>query len=233
MTPRTAKGNVSVGKVWRWAAYGAVLVIGAAGCGGDDESGASEQAVRSPAQVCDSTLKPPARTALKRIGGTGRYTELSGKQENGEPYRFSLPLAAKRLHSEYLRRNKCAVYRADGKNDFPLLDINIEPSSTVPEKASEAGSREFFFPLGEFASVNSDPGSTYATLFFACTTKGPEGNSPYVKATLYVPTNQARPSSTVEDRMTVLNDVARGLAGELGCADEAALPARVPEPVNG
>lgn len=33
--------------------------------------------------------------------------------------------------------------------------------------------------------------------------------------------------------MTVLNDVARGLAGELGCADEAALPVRVPEPVNG
>ncbi|MEI5033581.1 hypothetical protein RB201_14455 [Streptomyces sp. S1A(2023)] len=232
MTTRTAKGNISVGKVWRWAAYGAVLVIGAAGCGGD-ESGASEEAVRSPSQVCDSTLKPSARTALKRIGGTERYTELSGERRNGEPYRFSLPLAAKRLHAEYLLRNKCTVYRADGKNDFPLLDINIEPRSTVPEEVSAAGNREFFFPLGKFASVNSTPGSTYATLFFACATKGPDGNFPYVKATLYVPTNQTHPSSTVKDRMTILNDVARGLAEELGCADEAALPDQVPEPVNG
>ncbi|MER8198749.1 hypothetical protein AB0N60_28925 [Streptomyces microflavus] len=232
MAPRTAKGDVSVGKVWRWAAYGAVLVIAAAGCS-DDGSNEPEQAVLSPSQVCDSTLKPSARTALARIGGTERYTELPGVQENGDPHRFSVSLAAKRLHSEFLQRSKCAVYKADGKNDFPLLDISFAPSSTVPGKDTEAGSKEVLYPLGEFASVNSKPGSTYATLFFACATKEPDGNSAHVKASLYVPEDQARPDSTPKDRMTVLNDVARALAEQLGCADEAALPAQVPEPAKG
>lgn len=231
MTPRTAKERASVGKASRWAACWAALVLGAAGC--SDDGGESEQAVRSSAQVCDSTLTSSGQTALKRIGGTDRYTELSGTQQNGDPYRFSVSLAAKRLHSEFLQRNKCAVYRADGKYDFPLLDISFEPSSTVPEEVSESGAEEFFYPLGEFASVNSEPGSTYATLFFACATKGPDGGSSHVKASLYVPTNQTQPGSTAEDRMAVLNDVARGLAKQLGCADEAALPARVPAAAEG
>ncbi|MFJ9109132.1 hypothetical protein [Streptomyces sp. NPDC102283] len=42
-----------------------------------------------------------------------------------------------------------------------------------------------------------------------------------------------RVSERARAASTVLNDVARALAGELGCADEAALPVRVPEPANG
>ncbi|MFH8883869.1 hypothetical protein [Streptomyces californicus] len=125
------------------------------------------------------------------------------------------------------------MYRADGKNDFPLLDINFEPSTAAPEKVSESSAKEFLYPLGEFASVNSKPGSTYATLYFACPTQGPDGKSSHVMASLFVPTDQARPGSTPDDRMAILNDVSRALAKELGCADEAALPARVPTPTNG
>lgn len=231
---RTRKGGVSVGKVWRWAAYGTALVIGAAGCsdGGSDEA---VQPLRSPSQVCDATLKASARKALESIGGTDRYTELPGNQEYGDPHRFSVSLAAKRLHSELPRRNKCAVYKADGKNDFPLLDITFEPqvASSVPGKEAEAKRSEVLYPIGAFAAVNSKPGSDYATLIFTCATKGPDGSASHVKASLYVPTNQTRPDSTTTDRMTVLNDVSRAMAEQLGCADEAALPTRVPEPAKG
>ncbi|MGW7225333.1 hypothetical protein [Streptomyces cyaneofuscatus] len=231
---RTTKGGVSVGKVWRWAAYGTALVIGAAACGdgGSDEAG---QPVRSPSQVCDATLKASARKALEDIGGTDRYTELSGNQENGDPRRFSLPLAAERLHSELPLRNKCAVYKADGKNDFPLLDIGFEAqaASSVPGKDVKAGDGEVLYPLGAFAAVNSKPGSDYATLIFTCATKGPDGSTSHVKASLYVPTEQTQPDSTATDRMAILNDVSRAMAGQLGCADEAALPAQVPGPAKG
>ncbi|WP_432150534.1 hypothetical protein [Streptomyces sp. bgisy029] len=222
-----------MGKGWRWVAYGAALVIGAAGCGdGSDEAG---QPVRSPSQVCDATLKASARKALESIGGTDRYTELSGDQENGDPRRFSVPLAAKRLHAELPLRNKCAVYRADGKNDFPLLDIEFEAhaASSVPRKGVVAGNGEVLYPLGAFAAVNSKPGSDYTTLIFTCATKGPDGSASHVKASLYVPTEQTQPDSTTTDRMTVLNDVSRAMAEQLGCADEAALPAQVPEPTKG
>lgn len=229
---RTTKGGVSVGKGWRWAAYGTALVIGAAGCGdGSDEAG---QPVRSPSQVCDATLKASARKALENIGGTDRYTELSGNQENGDPRRFSVPLAAKRLHAELPLRNKCAVYKADGKNDFPLLDIEFEAHAapSVPGKGVIAENGEVLYPIGAFAAVNSKPGSDYTTLIFTCATKGPDGSASHVKASLYVPTEQTQPNSTTTDRMTVLNDVSRAMAGQLGCADEAALPAQVPEPAK-
>ncbi|MBK0376731.1 hypothetical protein I3215_28330 [Streptomyces sp. RB110-1] len=228
MTPRSSKSEASVRTSLRWAA----LIVGATGCS-DDGDGGTGQTVRSSAQVCDNALKSSGQAALKSIGGTDRYTELTGNQQNGEPYRFSTSLAAKRLHSEFSKRNKCAVYRADGENDFPLLDIEFEPRLAAPKKVSDPGAKKLIYPLGAFASVKSKPGSTYATLYFACPTQGPDGESSHVMASLFVPKAQAHPGSTPDDRMAVLNDVARGLAEELGCADEAGLPARVPSPTNG
>ncbi|MFI1802206.1 hypothetical protein ACH415_01105 [Streptomyces californicus] len=232
MAPRTSKNEASARTSLRWAACWAALIVGATGCS-DGGDGGTKQTVRSSAQVCDNTLKSSGQAALKSIGGTDRYTELAGNRQNGEPYRFSVSLAAKRLHSEFSKRNKCAVYRADGENDFPLLDINFKPSHAAPKKVSDPGAKELFYPLGAFASVNSKPGSTYATLYFACPTQGPDGESSHVMASLFVPKAQTHPGSTPDDRMAVLNDVARSLAEELGCADEAGLPARVPSPTNG
>ncbi|MFH9202897.1 hypothetical protein ACH4KT_36475 [Streptomyces anulatus] len=214
-----------------WMLCGGLILLMATACT-DAESG--KETTLPASQVCDDTLTPPSAKALERLASTERFTELTGTNQQGEANEFSLELAAKRLYGGVKERNICMVYKADDDSGIPLLKIEFEPTENHPVPEEEArnadGGDRLVFPLGSYAEINGDSG---ANLYFACSTKGPEGTSPYVRARMYSSGGQLAPGSGPEDRMTVLNDVARSLAEELGCADEAALPARVPEPANG
>ncbi|MFI1221720.1 MULTISPECIES: hypothetical protein [unclassified Streptomyces] len=213
-----------------WMLCGSLILLTVTACT-DDESG--KEAALSASQVCDSTLTPSSAKALERLASTERFTELTGTDQQGDANGFSLELAAKRLYGGVKERNICMVYKAGDDRGIPLLKIEFEPTENHPvpeEEAQRADGDRLVFPLGSYAEINGDSG---ANLYFACSTKGPGGASPYVRARMYSSGGQLAPGSGPEDRMTVLNDVARGLSKELGCADEAALPARVPEPVNG
>ncbi|MEU4179938.1 hypothetical protein [Streptomyces sp. NPDC026589] len=213
-----------------WMLYGGLILLVATACT-DDESG--KETTFSASQVCDSTLTSSSSKSLERLASAERFTELTGTNQQGDANEFSLELAAKRLYGDVKERNICRVYKAGDDSGIPLLKIEFEPTENHPvpeEETRKADGDRLVFPLGSYAEVNGDGG---ANLYFACSTKGPEGASPYVRARMYSPGGPSAPGSEPEDRMTVLNDVARGLAEELGCADEAALPDQVPEPVNG
>ncbi|NEC44518.1 hypothetical protein [Streptomyces sp. SID8016] len=64
-------------------------------CVQDDDS--SQQHVLSAAQVCDDVLSPTGRKALELVSGTERFTELTRRNEAGDPERFSVALAAEKL----------------------------------------------------------------------------------------------------------------------------------------
>ncbi|QWQ43358.1 hypothetical protein KME66_22035 [Streptomyces sp. YPW6] len=209
---------------------GGLVLLLATSCT-DDESG--EEATLSASQVCDSTLTPPSAKALERLAATERFTELTGTNQQGDANKFSLEMAAKRLYGGAKDRNTCMVYKAGDDSGIPLLKIEFEPTRNHPAPGAEARNTDrdrLVFPLGVYAEINGDSG---ANLYFTCSTKGPEGTSPYIWARMYSSGGQLSPGSSPEDRLAVLNDVARGLADQLGCADEAALPDRVPEPSNG
>ncbi|MFF4095716.1 hypothetical protein ACFYYY_18090 [Streptomyces sp. NPDC001834] len=202
-----------------------LVIIGVTACSDRSEDGKPE--VLSASQVCDGTLDKAAATALKRLGSTNRFTELQGTKPSGTPYKFSLELAAKTVHEMRTEKNACVIYKADGKNDFPLLDINFQARKGHPDFAKQAkagDSGEMFFPLGLFASAQGENGTS---LYFACPTEGPDGKTPYVRAEMYSGRGQVNPDG--KGRMTVLNAVSRALAKELGCADQAKLPAKVPD----
>ncbi|MFJ9922645.1 hypothetical protein ACIRSF_25520 [Streptomyces rubiginosohelvolus] len=209
---------------------GGLILLLATACT-DAESG--KKATLSATQVCDSTLTPSSAKALERLAATERFTELTGTNQRGDANKFSLELAAKRLYGGVKERNTCMVYKADDDSGIPLLKIEFEPTKSHPDPQTEvrkADRDRLVFPLGAYAEINGDSG---ANLYFPCSTKGPEGASPYVRARMYSSGGQPAPGSSPEDRLAVLNDIARGLAEQLGCSDEAALPDRIPAPKNG
>ncbi|AWL38714.1 MULTISPECIES: hypothetical protein [unclassified Streptomyces] len=214
-----------------WGAC-AALVVAITGCSGDSDE--RREKTLSASQVCDGTLTTPAADALERIGGTASFTELDGTDGEGDPNSFSVELAAKRLHSELGRRNECVLYKAGDQSGIYLLKVRFEPTESRPNPESSAkngkgGDDSVAYPIGLYAYTPADSG---AYLYFSCPTKGPEGDTPYVMASMFSSENQTNPDSTGKDRMAVLNDVSRALAKELGCAAQAELPAEVPDPAS-
>ena len=213
--------------ILRWGACGAMVLAAVSGCSGGEQ----EPDGLTASQVCDETLTGPAVTALERIGGTDRFDELTGTNDIGDPNKFSLDRAAKRLHTELGQRSECSLYKADDDSGHYVIKMQFEPTDSRPdpEKASRKNGAEDYrsvFPLGLYAYVPEEDG---ASLFFSCTTKGPERSTPYVVASMFTTKNQVEPGSTAKDRMVVLNSVSRALAEELGCAAQAKLPAEVPD----
>ncbi|MFJ1615526.1 MULTISPECIES: hypothetical protein [unclassified Streptomyces] len=217
-------------KALRWAVSGALVLAAATGCSNESDKGPDGL---SASQVCDGTLTASAAAALERIGDTDRFTELTGTNDIGDPNKFSVKLAAKRLHDERGQRGQCNLYKVGNDSGYPLMVIDFEPVAKHPdsEKAKKNMDRdEIVFPLGLFAYTAGDNG---AYLYFSCPTEGPEGKTPYVKADMYTSKGQMNADSTGKDRMTILNAVSRGLAKELGCAAQAQLPAEVPAATSG
>ncbi|MFI1187737.1 hypothetical protein [Streptomyces californicus] len=208
---------------------GSLLFGMTAACTGD---GSEEEPTLSSSQVCDSTLSPSSAKSLERLASTDRFTELTGTNDLGDSEKFSLKVAAKRLYRRPTERNACWIYKAGDNKGIPFLIIEFEPAAGHPspeEQVRKANSDRLVYPLGSYAEINGNIGTN---LYFACSTKGPEGASPYVWAGMFSSSGQLAPGSAPEHRMAILNDVARAMAEQLGCADEAALPARIPEPVK-
>ncbi|MEV0024306.1 hypothetical protein AB0H45_19215 [Streptomyces atroolivaceus] len=218
--------------ILRWSLCGALVMAAASGCSGD---GAQEPEGLATSAVCDGTLTGPAAEALERIGGTKQFTELTGTNDIGDPSKFSLDLAVRRLHTELGQRSECTLYKADNDSGIYLMKIRFEPTAErpAPEKAAKAqnaGDDRLVFPIGLYAYTPEENG---ASLLFSCATKSSEENTPYVMASMFTNKNQVNPGSTAKDRMTVLNAVSRALAEKLGCAAQAQLPAEVPDALPG
>ncbi|MFH9618299.1 hypothetical protein [Streptomyces pratensis] len=218
--------------ILRWSVCGALVAAAVSGCSGD---GGQEPEGLATSEVCDGTLTGPAAKALERIGGTDRFEELTSTNDIGDPVKFSLGRAAKRLHTELGQRSECSLYKADDDSGYYMIKMQFEPTASRPdpENASRKNSAKddrSVFPLGLYAYVPEDDG---ASLFFSCTTKGPEGSTPYVAANMFVNRKQVDAVSTAKDRMVVLNAVSRALAEQLGCAAQAKLPAEVPDALPG
>ncbi|MGW2642230.1 hypothetical protein [Streptomyces sp. NPDC001348] len=211
----------------RSTAGAAVLLLGISACSGGD--GAQEVATLPASQVCASTLDSSAAAALERIGGTAKFTELPGTDDSGKPNKFSLKHAASTIHEDQTLRNQCVVFKAGDKTGHPLISVDFSADNHVPSKHTSAASDESgqaFYSLGAYAKTNR---SISALLYFECSTKNSQKSTSHIRASLTSAPGQVAAKATGQDLMTVLNAVSRGMAQQLGCASEAALPSRVPE----
>lgn len=228
MESTDSQNRKAMRKMGHWAVCGVLLVAGLTACGEGGTGSADKPAVRPASRICDGTLKGAGGTALRKIGGTDEYWESEGSDENGDPYKFSVKATAKKLR-EGTRGGGCRIYLGDRDSDFPLIDIGFVASAVSPDPAQPAGSGDdpdkIIYPLGSYAAVGKDEG---ALLYFTCPSAKSRKAGGFVKAEMYLAEGMADPTGTAEDRMAVLNAVARGLAEELGCATEADLPTTVP-----
>ncbi|MER5850394.1 hypothetical protein ABT126_25950 [Streptomyces sp. NPDC002012] len=210
----------------RWAVCAALITGGATACS-DDGAGTDKPDALSTSQVCDGTLTSAGAAALKHIGGKDGYTEPE------DPERWSRESAAKGLQESAISRYECILYPEGDKSGRPLLTIGFMARQSHPdpvEAAKDKDHDQLFYPLGVYASAT---GYVATSLFFECPTKRAEGSTPYVKAEMYSAKDKMNADSTGKDRMTILNDMSRALAKELGCAAQAKLPAKVPDALPG
>ncbi|MFJ2290968.1 hypothetical protein ACIOG7_04515 [Streptomyces sp. NPDC087894] len=220
------KDFTSMGSTVRLALSGALVVTVVSGC---SDAGPEQPKGLSPSQICDGALGPSGASALERISGADRFTELDGSHANGDPNAFSLPLAAKRLHDDLSDRNQCQPYKVD--SDFPVFTIDFEARDSHSDPAKVSTDDLSVYPLGRFAVTHQGGG---ATLVFSCSTQGGgEESTPYVRAKLTVTRSQVAPDSTDKDQIAVLTAVSRAMADELGCAAQAKLPSKIPDALPG
>lgn len=209
-----------------WATAVVTALAGVSACSGEKKDDSPEASGTPASRICDGALDKPAVAALKRLGGTGSFQELTPSSKGG----FTLDRAAAHLHDPVGKRSKCSVYLPDGKSDAPLIELDFEAADSHPSESAatkeQLGKDLVFYTLGVYANT-SDANST--ALYFTCTTKGHDGTTKYVNASAFTSGDQLKGHSTGKDRMTVLNSVSRHLADTIGCADEAHLPATVPD----
>ncbi|WP_446040700.1 hypothetical protein [Streptomyces sp. SID1121] len=214
----------------RWAGTGTVVLLVAVGCSGEPDHSAPPGVTAE--RVCDGALDTAGAEALKRLGGTDRFTELTGTTEAGQPNAFSVARAAKHLHDDTALRSRCTVYQAGDTSGRPLVELDFKAASRFPGRGDvESGARDLtYYPMGVLAYTKQENSTS---LYFRCTTTG-KGNAaaatPYVNAGLFSTPAQIEGDSTGKDRMTVLNSVSRRLADVLACGGEAGLPERIPVP---
>ncbi|MET7441068.1 hypothetical protein ACFYQQ_35455 [Streptomyces sp. NPDC005496] len=224
--------SISVGAVRayrgriRWGALSATFLLALSGCSGEDDK---SMPGRPPGRICDGTLNKSAADSLRRLAGTGRFTELTGTNEVGEPNRFSLEKAASHLHKETPERSRCTVYRADDDSGIPLIQIDFKAADRYPdrEKTDQNQARKtVFYDIGAYASTK---GNDSTSLYFRCQSSDGKENTEYVNAGMFSTGSKLKGSFKSSDRMNILNSVARHVATQLKCSDEAGLPVEVTE----
>lgn len=211
----------------RWVVCAVLAGGGATACSDSDGDRVKPPEILSASQVCGGTLSAAGVAALERIGGKNGYTELE------DPERWSPDSAAKRLEDSAVSHYECDLYREGDESGRPLMTIGFMARKSHPDPAESAKDKDYdqlFYPLGLYASATGDLATS---LFFACPTERAEGSTPYVKADMYSAKNKMNAGSTGKDRMTILNDVSRALAKELGCTAQAKLPTKVPDALPG
>jgi hypothetical protein len=211
----------------RSATCAAVLIFGASACSGGDDG--EEATSLTASQVCASTLDSSAAAALQRIGGTEKFTELPGTNDSGEPNKFSLKRAASTIHQDKTRRNQCFVFKAEDESGQPLILVDFSATKYDPTEdapATDAGSGQTIYPFGVHAQTNDN---SSALLYFECSTRGSGTATPHIRASLTSAPGQIAAKTTGRDLMIVLNAISRGMAKQLGCVSQAALPSEVPE----
>ncbi|WP_406453826.1 hypothetical protein OH768_14905 [Streptomyces sp. NBC_01622] len=200
------------------------ILSGLAGC---SSSGNKSPAGVAAGRVCDSSLDAKAAASLDRISGVSTYDELPGKNDFGEPNKFSLARATAHLGTTLSQRTKCTGYRASDDSGYPLLDITFRRTSYYTNKSNLSRyerSYHTFYPIGLYADTGKRDS---ASLYFSCPAK--QKNAPkYVTARMYTASDQLAVSDTSKARMTILNSAARSMARALGCSSESGLPANVP-----
>ncbi|MBM4821806.1 MULTISPECIES: hypothetical protein [Streptomyces] len=204
-----------------------VMVGACSGDSGTHQAGEGQNGTPA-AKICDGSLDSSAVTSLQRLSGVETFKELTGTNEAGAPYKFSLRWAVEHLYDDYARRGACVVYKV-GQNR-PFVDIRFSASKSHPARGADPNDRTVEFPVGVFSQVGPDG----ADLFFRCTTAAPSSGesgegADYVKAEMYAPKAAMRGNFQVRDRLVILNSVARAFAKAAGCAAQAQLPTRISE----
>ncbi|QIQ02362.1 hypothetical protein [Streptomyces liangshanensis] len=204
-------------------------LLATAGCSDGSDDDQAPPGVTAE-RICDGALDATAAEALKHLGGTDRFTELTGTTDAGQPNAFSVARAAKHLHDNTGLRSRCTVYKAGDKSGQPLVEMDFKAASTVPARqAVENGARDLtYYPLGVLAYAKEENSTS---LYFRCPTKGTgsaAAETPYVNAGLFSTPAQIEGDPAGTYRMSVLNSVSRRVADELGCAGDARLPEQVP-----
>ncbi|MEV5608355.1 hypothetical protein [Streptomyces sp. NPDC052225] len=201
---------------------GMVIISGCSNGKSDGVSGVSAD------KLCDESLDRESAAALEKISGTTKFQELPGKNDFGEPNKFSLARAGKHLSTETTQRTQCNVYKASDKSGHPLLQIDfIGVKRTPTRKGLEDATERTFYPVGSIAYAG-DGNST--SLYFECREASKADGSKFIDAAMYSSANQMKVHSTENERMAILNSISRKFASQLGCLAEARLPKHLPKP---
>ncbi|MFF4020957.1 hypothetical protein [Streptomyces sp. NPDC001843] len=158
-----------------------------------------------------------------------KFTELPGTGDAGRPNKFSLKRAASTIRKDQTQRNQCVVFKAGDKTGHPLINVDFSAAKYVPSKDTSAAggdSGQAFYSIGAYAKTNRN---ISALLYFKCSTVSSHESMSHIRASLTSAPGQIATQATGRDLMTVLNGISLGMAKQLGCASEAALPSRIPE----
>ncbi|MEU8822140.1 hypothetical protein [Streptomyces sp. NPDC048636] len=208
------------------------MALAAASCTAGTAGTEERKAGAVPATaLCGSSLDADARRAVARLSGKSALLE-----RRGVPWDRAASRLRRRADVPTTRTELCRVYRpADSAADalFTVEFARLDPLMDWPDRlpADTDSSR-----VGVYGA-SSGRG---AEIVFRCAEGLPRNGPPFLMAALSLPgfhrTEGAGGRSELPAAeqgragMAVLRSVARALAGKLGCAEEAAIPARPPRP---
>ncbi|GAA3835379.1 hypothetical protein ACFS5L_36530 [Streptomyces phyllanthi] len=205
-------------RAWRPGALLAVAVL-LVGCGGGNEDSSDKQPVKA-ADLCEGNLSAKAGAAVELITGTKEFQPMDlasvkrGAEEIVSDYQTG---------STFEDRDACLIYKS---GTSALVDIRVRFSLDDGRFLSTSGDAPSVKTYGMGRKALASPRK--AVLYIECSSAKMSESSPALLRGELL--NRDEPEGDAEElrraNLTVLHSVALALTKELGCADDAGLPAK-------
>ncbi|UCM90578.1 hypothetical protein [Streptomyces marincola] len=190
--------------------------------GGEESAPSPEERFISAEEVCGGVL---SATAVQHLERASRATEFSTSFLPGDPTDLESLLGVLRETQEY-EEQFCRIRNPASGDGMPAVQFYFRWAGTEPEERPEDSRfwedpEAVVYDIGELAVTLGPSG---AFLVFKCSVEGREGHM--LSSRLHV-----HPEAHPDDRIGLLNAVARTVAEGLGCVEESGLTEAVPQPL--
>ncbi|WP_052849991.1 hypothetical protein [Streptomyces avicenniae] len=212
MTPHAPRSVARGG--WRRLVLGVTtslsLLATACSSGGEATEEPAEEYARA-SELCDGTISPEAGAALEEIMGTSQFSE---PDQSDLARTLREAATAETQYTDF-----CDLYTPGGESSDTHLQLGM---SDTPITNTQDDPLRVFYDAGQLAYAAQASG----IISFPCS----NASGGYVVVNLYT---YGDTMATRDDQILVANSVARAVAGELGCLEEAGLPEGMPRRVGG